>query len=547
MTIKECIDIVDNAKPNQYTIKEKVMWLSFVDETIINDVLKTHEGYDGRYDDFTGYTEDKLSVPLIVPSPYDRLYPQYIKMMIDSENGETARYNNSAALYNTYLTEYKKWYNKTHMPINGTLKAPSPVNININSALSEAQIENIKRQLYYMLSEDFAEATSRDKLYDIVTNYVLNNLEMLKSKLSMMYKGEVKTLPETAKTGEVYKIAEAIYEKDKILVPGGEGIGNLGAADADNGVSRIYFDRHYPWENIYNAWYLTEKMSFIADGVTYSADVVALNNDEGYIDIKNEPKNFFSAIESSTTFVIPDEYIEKEFLQEFRIVLCCKGECVVFDNDKWEKLGTDELANIYINLSKINFDTDRRLTHIDELVDDLRVYKADNDLSNVSNEDFRAKAEEAGVGGDAGLTGEGCVMKFMLEVTSLPETANDGEVYAVSPWESAGTYDGSGTEFNDNNVRFLDWNQLGAALYDDVQYHYGWTYKFVLNGEREIIYNDCGVSSAGEWGFEMSGYSNPPISGFTASSGTSVEVFRLVGESTDSASYVRFNGKWIKL
>ena len=74
MTIKECIDIVDNIKPNQYSIKDKVMWLSFLDETIINDVLKTHEGYDGRYDDFTGYTVDDLSVSLIVPSPYDRVY-----------------------------------------------------------------------------------------------------------------------------------------------------------------------------------------------------------------------------------------------------------------------------------------------------------------------------------------------------------------------------------------------------------------------------------------------------------------------------------------
>ena len=49
MTLKECIDIVDNNKPNQYTIKEKVMWLSFIEEIIINEVLKTHEGYDGRY------------------------------------------------------------------------------------------------------------------------------------------------------------------------------------------------------------------------------------------------------------------------------------------------------------------------------------------------------------------------------------------------------------------------------------------------------------------------------------------------------------------
>ena len=50
MTIKECIDLVDNVKPNQYSIEDKVEWLSYLDGTIINDVLKTHEGYDGSYD-----------------------------------------------------------------------------------------------------------------------------------------------------------------------------------------------------------------------------------------------------------------------------------------------------------------------------------------------------------------------------------------------------------------------------------------------------------------------------------------------------------------
>ena len=113
MTIKECIDAVDNLKPNQYTIEEKVMWLSFLDGIIIDEVLKTHEGYDGRYDTFTGYNVDRLSEELIVPSPYDRLYTAYLKMKIDEENGETQRYNNSARLYNSYLSEYKKNYNKT--------------------------------------------------------------------------------------------------------------------------------------------------------------------------------------------------------------------------------------------------------------------------------------------------------------------------------------------------------------------------------------------------------------------------------------------------
>lgn len=127
MTIKECIDIVDNLKPNQYSVLDKVRWLSFIDKIIINDVLKTHDGYDGRYDNFTEYSADKLSVQLVAESPYDRLYVAFIKMQIDSENGEMARYNNSANSFNTYMTEYRKYYNKTHMPLSITDKQNKPI------------------------------------------------------------------------------------------------------------------------------------------------------------------------------------------------------------------------------------------------------------------------------------------------------------------------------------------------------------------------------------------------------------------------------------
>ena len=118
MTIKECIDLVDNVKPNQYSIEDKVAWLSFLDGIIINDVLKTHEGYDSKYDEYDGYSADKLGTKLIAEFPYDNLYPAYLKMKIDEENGETARYNNSATMFNSYLGIFKKQYNKTHMPLN---------------------------------------------------------------------------------------------------------------------------------------------------------------------------------------------------------------------------------------------------------------------------------------------------------------------------------------------------------------------------------------------------------------------------------------------
>ena len=182
MTIKECIDIVDNNKPNQYTIKEKVMWLSFIDEFIINEVLKTHEGYDGRYDGFEGYSEDKLSVPLIVPSPYDRLYTQYLKMKIDEENGETTRYNNSMVLYNSYMLEFRKYYNKTHLPLSAINRTNATPQKNNTVGLSDAEYENLKRDMTYILTEYFSKVISNDKLVTIITNYVNTNAEMLKGK-----------------------------------------------------------------------------------------------------------------------------------------------------------------------------------------------------------------------------------------------------------------------------------------------------------------------------------------------------------------------------
>ena len=207
MTIKECIDIVDNIKPNQYSTRDKVMWLSFIDETIVNDVLKTHEGYDGRYDDFIGYTEDKLSVTLIVPSPYDRLYTAYLKMKIDGENGETARYNNSAALFNNYMMEYRKYYNKTHMPLDVTAKRSAPSNGN-KLSVTEAQLEFLKRELYHVLSNDLNKAVSDDKIYSIVMSYMNNNVGAFNKGISEIKTANGTVVSQNADFAEVAEWAD---------------------------------------------------------------------------------------------------------------------------------------------------------------------------------------------------------------------------------------------------------------------------------------------------------------------------------------------------
>ena len=176
MTIKECIDIVDSVKPNQYSIENKVEWLSFLDHTIINDVLLTHEGYNGEYDDFTGYSPDKLTVGLIVPSPYDRIYTAYLKMKIDEENGETSRYNNSAAMYNAYMMDYKRWYNRTHMPIGKADRRPKMI-VNNNFALTDAMYENLRRDVMNEIEEEIANNLSEDRIYDIIMRHVYTHIK----------------------------------------------------------------------------------------------------------------------------------------------------------------------------------------------------------------------------------------------------------------------------------------------------------------------------------------------------------------------------------
>ncbi|MBP3577706.1 MAG: hypothetical protein J6K15_06315 [Lachnospiraceae bacterium] len=118
MNIQESINRVDSVKPNQYSIEDKVRWLSYLDGSIQKEI---HEKYEQTEEEetqeaFTGYSPDRLTDKLLVPFPHDELYVAYLKAKIDEENGDTAQYNNSAATFNGMLQDYQKYYNRTHMP-----------------------------------------------------------------------------------------------------------------------------------------------------------------------------------------------------------------------------------------------------------------------------------------------------------------------------------------------------------------------------------------------------------------------------------------------
>ena len=114
MTINQLMTLVDDLTPNQYTAAHKLRWLNEVEQTILTELVLTHEG--GRENPFTPY-ETADDTELLAPAPYDRLYPLYLEMKIHYHNGETGRYNDAAAACQNAWDELRNWYNRTHAPL----------------------------------------------------------------------------------------------------------------------------------------------------------------------------------------------------------------------------------------------------------------------------------------------------------------------------------------------------------------------------------------------------------------------------------------------
>lgn len=122
MTVREAITQTDGLKPNKYSIEDKLRWLSEVEYSIFDDLVKRYKSpfpFPIPFEipkPFKPFTEEDMEKELYAPFPFSNIYPAYLKMKIDEENQETDRYNASATLYNYYYDEYAKHINKTRRP-----------------------------------------------------------------------------------------------------------------------------------------------------------------------------------------------------------------------------------------------------------------------------------------------------------------------------------------------------------------------------------------------------------------------------------------------
>lgn len=114
MEIIEVINLLDKVKPNNYSVSDKVKWLSKLDGIIKAEIIDTHEY--GEDVVFEGYTEDNLNQELIVKAPYNDVYIRWLESQIDYANGEYTKYNNTSIAFNNAYASFERYYNRTHMP-----------------------------------------------------------------------------------------------------------------------------------------------------------------------------------------------------------------------------------------------------------------------------------------------------------------------------------------------------------------------------------------------------------------------------------------------
>lgn len=121
MTIRNVIDQVNTSLGNIYSQKEKIGWLSQLDQRVKMLIIDTHEGGDKI--PFTGYDENtNLDTVLLVPSPFDDIYLRWLEAQIHYRNQEEDRCNNATDAYNVLWAEYRNYYNRQHMPLGTKLR-----------------------------------------------------------------------------------------------------------------------------------------------------------------------------------------------------------------------------------------------------------------------------------------------------------------------------------------------------------------------------------------------------------------------------------------
>ena len=112
MDIKTAIATIQRMKPSPYGEAMLTEWLSELDGQLFDTVFTDREEAPENNTPYKA-VED-ADVVLVVPFPYDQIYIYWLSAKIDFANGETDRYANSMAMYNSYHESFVSSWARAH-------------------------------------------------------------------------------------------------------------------------------------------------------------------------------------------------------------------------------------------------------------------------------------------------------------------------------------------------------------------------------------------------------------------------------------------------
>ena len=118
MTIMEALAEVDELKPNTVSRETKIRWLGDVDGMVVDQLIRTHEQPQGTEITFTPYSkETDENTVLMIPHPHSQIYRWYLEAQIHLRNMEMEQYQNMQGFFEKAWMDYKRKYNREHMPL----------------------------------------------------------------------------------------------------------------------------------------------------------------------------------------------------------------------------------------------------------------------------------------------------------------------------------------------------------------------------------------------------------------------------------------------
>ena len=117
MTVEQCIEFVNEVKPNAFPVEAKLAWLSQIEGRIASEIFLMAPAelkqFQFRYANIDGEKE------LLVDPPYDDIYVAYLTAKVDSKNGEFNRMSTAAQSFNRLWAELSAYIANRYDPAAG--------------------------------------------------------------------------------------------------------------------------------------------------------------------------------------------------------------------------------------------------------------------------------------------------------------------------------------------------------------------------------------------------------------------------------------------